>query len=142
MWNIFKRKIKLYLVFSQSNPEELVTILTKKSDIDEYIERRILLDNYEHYKMWCELKGLDINSLENEKEYVYNHIEYSDDEEINKYTFCMRKVYYSIDNIASSLRMFYNCIPVGCTYEDKNEFIYLKQITDMVKQVKDKHKDE
>ena len=137
---MFCKKIYLYLVFEKDNQDSLVTILDDKKQISEYINRRILIDNYEHYLMWCDLRKLDFKNSENELLYINTLLD-SNEEVLSKYTYIVKKVYYKRDKIASILRMFNKCVPLGCSYENAFELPYIKEYIEFIKNKEDK-KDE
>ena len=48
--NLFRKKVYLYLVYKSEDANSLVTVLEKECQIDEFINRNILVHNYNHFK--------------------------------------------------------------------------------------------
>lgn len=126
--NLFCKKIPLYLVYRNENPASLVTVLADKNQIDEFIDRMIIVDNWGHFKMWCSLRELDYKSLESQYSYIDNYVAANPQEAESKYTFIVRKTLYTKEALASILRMFNGCVPIGCSYESPVETTYANLI--------------
>ena len=126
--HLFCKKIPLYFVYRNENPASLVTVLTDKKQIDEFIDRMIIVDNWAHFKMWCNLRKLDYKNLENQYAYIDNYIAANPEEAESNYTFIVRKTLYTKEALASILRMFNGCVPIGCSYENPVEVTYANLI--------------
>lgn len=123
--NLFKKRVYLYLVYRNENENSLVTVLEKKEQINEFVNRNIIVENFNHFKLWCELRNMDYTQVESENAYINNFLTTSNEEDLNKYSYIIKKVYYSRKAIASILRMFNGCFPLGCSYETHAEEAYL-----------------
>ena len=123
---LFCKKIPLYLIYRNEDPSSLVTVLADKKQIDEFINRMIIVDNWDHFKMWCDLRNLDYKSTE---------------EAESKYTFIVKKTLYTKEALASILRMFNGCVPVGCSYENPVEATYANLIYSKLAEDVDKKED-
>lgn len=117
-----KKKVILYFVSPKDDEENIVTVLDDKEQIQEYIRQRIILDNEPHYKAWAELHELDPLKEENKTEYVNQFLERTSDEDLEQYSFIVRGFEFSLPDLASILRMFSGCVPIGCSYEQPVEF--------------------
>lgn len=126
--HLFCKKIPLYLVYRNENPASLVAVLADKKQIDEFIDRMIIVDNWAHFKMWCNLRKLDYKSLESQYSYIDNYVATNPEEAESKYTFIVRKTLYTKEALASILRMFNGCVPIGCSYESPVEVTYANLI--------------
>ena len=125
MFNIFgKNKVTLYFVFKNMNDSIPLTILNKLSDIDEYIGRRIVVDNYAHFKCWCELHKQDPQDVSTINEYVQSILSTLSPDDLKQYDFVIKKGVYDSNRISSILRMFYSCVPIGCSWEQPSEVVY------------------
>ena len=138
--NLFRKKVYLYLVYKNEDDSSLVTVLEKEYQIDEFIHRNILVHNYKHFKAWCDLRQLDYTKLESENAYVNNFLDTATEEDLKKYTYIIKKVYYTKTALASILRMFNGCFPLGCSYETEVEVAYVNVLFEEVEKVKQKEK--
>ena len=143
MFNIFKRnKITLYFVFKNTNDTMPMTILNKLSDIDEYISRRILVDNYTHFKSWCELHDHDPEDKSVMQEYIQSILSGLTPDDLKQYDFVVKTAVYDPNRLSSLLRMFYSCVPLGCSWEQPSEVIYTNILYNNLKNTKGKQEDE
>ena len=126
--HLFCKKIPLYLVYRNENPASLVTVLADKKQIDEFIDRMIIVDNWDDYKLWCNLRNLDYKNLESYYSYIDNYIATNPEEVESKYTFIVTKTFYTKEALSSILRMFNGCVPLGCSYESPVEITYANLI--------------
>lgn len=109
------RSINLFFVKDSNNlfingnisfPNILCVTSTKK-EAEEYINKRLYIENYKHYCSWCELKGFiqDNYSWNYYKKTVIN----------NNYFYTKSKVNYN--TLSGLLRIFYGCTPLGCSFD-------------------------
>lgn len=138
---LFNKTIPLYLVYKNENPESLVTVLANEKQINEFIDKMILVDNWEHFKMWCNLRKLDYKNINSQYYYIDNYIETNPEEVRSKYTFIVKKTLYTKEALSSILRMFNGCVPVGCSYESPVEVTYANLIYCKLAEEVDKKED-
>ena len=138
---LFNKTIPLYLVYKNENPESLVTVLANENQINEFIDKMILVDNWEHFKMWCNLRKLDYKNVNSQYYYIDNYIETNPEEVRSKYTFIVKKTLYTKEALSSILRMFNGCVPVGCSYESPVEVTYANLIYCKLAEEVDKKED-
>jgi hypothetical protein len=129
----FKKKpksIELFVVTPNfPNPTEdfdlskiiFYTITETQKQSEEYINRRLYLENKEHFTRWCELRELDYKDNNSWELYAKS----TGNIPFNK--FVISKVTYKLSDVASLFRMFNGCIPIGTTYEDSTEVIQFMQ---------------
>lgn len=142
MFNFLKKKKKVfvYLVYRNEQEDSLVTILSQQDQINEFIDRMVIIDHWKHYVAWCKLRELNYKTKTSESAYIDNFYKIATQEDIKHYTYIVKKVAYNTDAIASILRMFNGCVPIGCSYEFKGEFAYAHMIYgDLIKKEKDKN---
>lgn len=96
------------------------TITSKKKDCEEYINRRVFIENREHYVSWCGIRGLNYKDDKSWEQYIT-----TSDININKYV--ISKINYKIKDVATIFRLFNHCVPVGASYEEEYEVIQLLQ---------------
>ena len=138
---LFNKTIPLYLVYKNENPESLVTVLANEKQINEFIDNMILVDNWDHFKMWCNLRKLDYMNVNSQHSYIDNYIEANPEEAESKYTFIVKKTYYTKETLSSILRMFNGCVPIGCSYENPVEVAYANLIYSKLAEDTDKKED-
>ena len=126
--HLFCKKIPLYLVYRKEDPSSLVTVLADKNQIDEFIDRMIIVDNWAHFKLWCSLRKLDYEDPESQYSYIDNYIATNPEETESKYTFIVKKAFYTKEALSAVLRMFNGCFPIGCSYESPVEVTYANLI--------------
>lgn len=123
------KKIKLYAISTApvtATDEEfrknIVTFVKTKPDILEYVNKKLIVDHYDHYKSWCRFHNLNEESLEAQIAYLdkVGHTW----EDTSKYSF--KRYVYSIDEIASIFRIVNKCPPVGASYETDTEIEYMR----------------
>jgi hypothetical protein len=130
----FKRKNKpiyLYVITDNSSSEDsTLNICSVTATIDEateYIKTKLVLDNFEHFKLWAELHNKEITNKESWVEYFNDVISPE-----NKTKYIISRYKYTIQSIASILRMFNSCPPVGASYETATELSYFKNLYSML----------
>lgn len=138
--NLFRKKVYLYLVYKSEDANSLVTVLEKEYQINEFINRNIIVHNYNHFKAWCKLREMDYTKIESENAYIDNFLDTATEESLNKYTYIVKKVYYTKTALASILRMFNGCLPLGCSYETEVEDVYAKVLVEEIEKEKQKEK--
>lgn len=121
---LWSKKMSAYLVFTADGEKNLLTVLEKKSQIQEYTRSRIIADHWTHYKEWCNLHGHVPSSPQAKDEYINSYMDNASSEEVTKYTYWVEKVYFTKSSLISGLRMLYGCIPLGCSYENEHEVDY------------------
>jgi hypothetical protein len=97
------------------------TITETQKQSEEYVNRRLYLENKEHFTRWCELRELDYKDNNNWELYAKST------ENIPFHKFSISKVTYKLNDVATIFRMFNGCIPIGTTYEDSTEVIQFMQ---------------
>lgn len=109
--NLFTKKIKLYCVASTLDENKIYTVVSKKKDAIEYIEKFVINQNKDHYKLWCELHTYKEDNKDVQQRYIDDVL----DEQFNE--FCVLQVTYDTDGLAMLLRVTQGFNPIGCSYE-------------------------
>ena len=81
-----------------------------------------------------EILNLGINKAD-EFEVIKNLL---DEETLNQYTYVIKKACYTRSSIAAILRMFNNCLPLGCSYETSAEDMYANLLYNQLQEVNKK----
>lgn len=106
--------ITLYMVFKvDSSYTNVLTITDNKKDCDKYISRLLLIDNGEHFFSWCNLRNLEHNEE--------SWMKYLRTVGVDCSNYKIRKMKYKTKDIATLLRLYNKCIPLGCDYDTDEE---------------------
>ena len=89
--------------------------------IYEYGYKYLRLKHFDHFKMWCELRSLSIDSEAAWATYFTKVLTYEE-----KAGYAIAKQTYKLNNLAAVLRMFGGCFPLGCSFDTETEYLYLK----------------
>lgn len=130
------KSIELLFILDESNPYldedklilNILSVVATQEEAEEYIDKRLFTINFEHFKSWCELRNLAIgkDSWLQYKLLVYN-----------PYYYEKTKVDYH--SIASLMRMFYGCTPIGCSYDT---IIETSALLDRLDNIRDSEEEE
>ena len=115
-----KKKITLYTVRSFDNPLKIWCITTTKAEAEEYINRRLVVENMQDFESWC-----FYNQIKNEDKPAawikYFNTRLPEEEKL-KYRYY--KTQYRDHEIAAILRLFTNCESLDCSFEAPFEKSY------------------
>lgn len=114
-----KRKFTLYALKTKEFPNSFLTLALNKNQVKEYFFKLLQAKFFEHYIAWCKIKNLDSSSEQSWLEYYSTCIP---DSEKDKYE--ISKYIYPFSSIASIIRMFVGCVPIGCSFNNKSEYEY------------------
>lgn len=131
------RKLKVYSIYAgrvdsikNIKASPLSIVLTYKQ-AKEYVLSKIILDHMSHYIQWCDLNGRkNKNSTQNKLDYALEVLDL--EEEKKKYS--ILKIKYTRNALAVVLRIFSQCIPIGCSFDTVLEVNMLRQALDKVKE--------
>ena len=118
---MFKKKFKFYSVVDTFENNELITILEKKEQLNEFIGKYLYLLNAEHFKSWCYYRNTPINS-NSWQQYLINITP----QHVNR--FKIEEFYLTKSEVASLLRVSSGIVPINCSYESENEKKLLAQL--------------
>lgn len=115
-----KKKITLYTVRSFDNPLKIWCITTTKAEAEEYINRRLVVENMQDFESWC-----FYNQIKDEDKPAawikYFNTRLPEEEKL-KYRYY--KTQYKDHEIAAILRLFTNCESLDCSFEAPFEKSY------------------
>lgn len=121
----FKKKksninIVLYMVTNSpilltNSPLTIFTITQTKTQAQEYLNKKIVLDNKEHFDFWCGLHNKDPHSKETWFDYALNVVNYKD--------YYILETAYTIKDIAQIFRTMKGCVPIGCSFDEPIELV-------------------
>lgn len=129
-----KNKITLYTVRSFDNPLKIWCITTTKAEAEEYINKKLIIENMQDFESWCfyhQIKNEDKSSA-----WVKYFNTRLPKEEKLKYRYY--KTQYKNYEIASILRLFTNCESLDCSFEAPFEKSYQEQKMSLYKKFAEK----
>lgn len=109
--------IKLFVIKDHNNEfsdEEktrpyILSIVASKAQAEEFINKKLLIDNESHFLIWCKLKNLGA-TLHNWN--LYKKIIIG-----NSCSYYYEKVKFNYSSVAGIARLFYECKPIGCSFD-------------------------
>ena len=105
---------KLFLDEANSIPN-IVSLTTTPEEAEEFISRKLMGERSEHFKSWCDLRDLKQNA-ESWDKYYRKVLRDS-----NPYTYYKLEV--DVRSVAGICRIFYGCVPIGCSFDTLIETI-------------------
>lgn len=129
-----KRKILLYAIYPSPGinqsilPHTLgikpITFAGTYEEAVEIINKKIFLNHYKHYMLWCALKGYkEEYDEEHWKEYGSTVLFGETPTKNLEDEFVVEELYYTVDSIAAFIRMFTNSVPLFLPHEILEETI-------------------
>ena len=118
-----KKKFVFYAVKNTDDMNQILTLTETKDQAMEFGYKYLRMKHFDHFKMWCELRNLDVTDIESWDSYFVTVLPY---EEKAKYVI-IKKI-YTHDEMAAFMRMFLRCAPIGCDYENDQELLYFQQL--------------
>ena len=126
-----KTKIQAYALVSKEVKNKFLTITKDPKEAEEYAMMLLRIKHYEHFKSWCDLRELDSKDFPNWLKYYTDCVPSTE-----KQCFQIVKIKYELSNILAILRMFGNCLPLGCSFDTELEYAYFNAIIDEPEQQK------
>lgn len=119
--NTSRKSIRLYMAFAVSDRTQPLCFTSSKEETQQVIEKQIYINHYEHFKMWCNLRGVT-PSIDSDAWYdYYIGLSESSGSDDPRDRFYIIDAYYSLDDIASFMRMFAHCPPFDLPHERPEE---------------------
>ena len=113
---------KLWLVsLKENNQSRVLSFTNTKEEAEEYIVKRIILDNKAHFLPWCELHKKDPKSFETQNFYARTIM-------LNK-AYMYKQIKYDVKHMAMIYRIAFECLPIGCSYDTDFEYAMLMERT-------------
>lgn len=107
------KEITFYAIYDKREETGVfINVTETKTDALEFIHRRLRIEHDAHYSAWCKLRDYNVKDTKAWFEYYQNVIE--SDEKSN---YIVKEIKYTPKSIASILRMFMTCTPLGCSFE-------------------------
>lgn len=117
------RTIRVYGLCNRNDMTNFYTITNSIDDCKEYASKIFKYERAEHFKSWCELKGIDPEDQRSWDEYYENCVLPADKNE-----YVIQPMDYKWKDILAILRMFAGSIPLNCSFDTPSEIAYYKTI--------------
>lgn len=137
MFNFWKKRKAIAVVLvtdagvALDSITNIYTIVSTMKEALEYIRNRLIIDNQEHFELWCNLHNCDDREETSKVNYISTVLTESD------FKYGAVKAFYTKDKLTAILRMGSNCIPIGCSFDTKEEYINVaERITDIKNKLK------
>lgn len=119
--------IALYLVLPHDideTPNKIIyTVSDNKKDCIKYINNLLMIRHKPHYSQWCLLHNEKVGNSSWDKYVELGNVL---DTEFNN--FIIKKIGYNKKTIASILRMFNRCVPIGGYESEEETMLFLNSI--------------
>ena len=123
-----KTASKLWLIsIKENNQNRVLSFTNTKQEAEEYIVRRICLDNKAHFIQWCELHNKDAKSFEVQNYYARTIM-------LNT-AYRYKQIKYDVKHMAMIYRVAFECLPIGCSYDTDFEYAILMERTARITQL-------
>ena len=109
-------KVVVFTVAPKSDPNNVFTIVRTKDEAFEYVDRKLQADNWSHFNMWCGCHGM--NSHTKEAWEAYRRVTLSP-EDYRRYQVAKLKI--PLSKVVAIMRGFFECVPLGCSFDDPLE---------------------
>lgn len=109
-------RVTIYLVVTNTDDPEEIKVLTasnKLQDCFKYLDKLYKLENKDHFRMWCELRGLELNND--------SWVKYARTGAFDSEKYVIRKMKYNARTIATIFRLQNGCMPLNIGYETPEE---------------------
>lgn len=126
------KKISFYVAQDKKNISKFLTLTCTKQEAVDFCYKYMRIQNFNHFKLWCVLRELNVDDENAWKKYYDNVISIEE-----KKQYIITKITYKLNDVAAILRMFGGCLPVGCSFDTKEEYNYLNYRLETQKATKD-----
>lgn len=117
------KRVTFFAAYNKNRPEAFLTIALKKNDAFDYIKRMLTFENFNHFQRWCEIDDHDIDDDKTIDLYFDTVIT-----DAKKNDFAIAKISYAMSDIVAMMRMFGQCVPLGCSFETAVEEAYYEEV--------------
>lgn len=111
------RKVTLWAVVPHDG-SGLYTVTRTRKQALEYVETAYYYNSKAHYSTWCAMRGLEEGDASWGR-YARDVLSGKPD------LFDVRKVRYGMDDLATLIRSFCGCKPIGCSFDSELETLSL-----------------
>ena len=132
--------IVMWAVIDNQRPDDPVTFTATHHDAVIALDQYLYLKHYSHFRLWCSLHNCPVDHGDSWRKYARAVIEPEmENQEEPLYTII--KIDYKANVIASLLRSFNKCIPLGCPFDTEEELndysIYFSEKSEKVERGED-----
>ena len=110
--------IVLWAVIDNENPDVPVTFTATRQEALIALDQYLYLKHYAHFRLWCPLHGYEVDHGEAWATYskTITQTEYN-----GAPLYTIVQIDYEPNVIASLLRSYHNCVPMGCPFDTDEE---------------------
>lgn len=121
--NFFNKLFGLncYALTTKDNNKNFLTITQSRYEALEYANRLLQIEVFEHYSLWCKSRNYDPADMS--IWYIYFN-DCLNEEQKQRYKIIKIKVFKK--DLIAIMRMFGNCVPLGCSFDTPAEYEYTK----------------
>lgn len=125
----FKKKFKytVYAVVDKNNPKKFLTVVLNEKQAYEFLTTFLQIMDADTFVAWCNTNNLNPREIDSWKQFAQT--QYILDKLKN---YEIKKLSYKKEEIASIIRMFCQCVPIGCSYDLDAEYNYLQQKMEII----------
>ena len=133
--------ITMWAIIDTDYPETPVSFTATREDAQIALDQYIYLKHYTHFRLWCENHNLKVDHNENWRNYIHtvmqNEVSQEDLADPSKAPYRLEKISYPANVIASLLRSYNHCAPLGCPFDTEEELAdYSYYISDKTEKVR------
>ena len=126
LFNENNKKFIFYALSHNSNPDIFLTVCATKNQAIEYLDTTLKQRYWSHFQAWCILHDRAISDICSWQEYAVECIPTQE-----KADYTIFKIMYRKSDIAAILRMFGDCVPIGCSFDTQLENEYQRSRSEL-----------
>lgn len=112
------KTITMWAIIDNDNPDTPVTFTATREDALLALDQYLYLKHYKHFRLWCPIHGYTVDHGAAWVAYSKTAID-AGSEENPRYT--LARLEYEPNTLASIIRQYYGCIPMGCPFDTDDE---------------------
>lgn len=128
------RHVKFFIINPADDDacEHIYSVVQSKKQAEEYINRLLYIENKTHFESWCALRGIESNPKS--QDFIGSwFLYYNQCIATSPAKYVYRKMSYSLKDLIVLLRIYNQCVPIGCSFDDNLELIttlnYMSKLT-------------
>jgi len=119
---VAKDSVICYGIFPSHNSNKLLCVVSSLEEATEAIGRFTYYNNYDHFKSWCVQHVKDDTKIPSYTSELWNeYLTSCLDPDDPKNIYSIAKMHLSAVEVASMMRMFYNCVPLDFSFAAPEE---------------------
>ncbi len=119
--SVNNKSIPFWAVVDNAEPAVPISFTTCREEAIQALDQYLYLKHYKHFRTWCPLHGYDIDHAKAWLEYSRSLAVDTFNDGKPRYTII--QIDYEPNILASLLRLYHHCTPMGCTFDTDEEFM-------------------